>query len=201
MRQHLVTGHGGGFAGEVRILNVAQRQIGVVFHVRQVSRGVAQAVNARTHFGTHGADVIQRGFQVVHQIFRAGSVSNVDAAGRVVAAACIANRAKTAAGINQRVGARTFQLFRQINLHGFIGGRANLEVHRFAKLTGSAEQFVTCIGGVFHDVLQLRVQVVQLGVDGIAVFGGVGVVRCLGGKVFHAVHDVAHFVERTFGGL
>ncbi len=70
-----------------------------------------------------------------------------------------------------------------------------------SELTGCAEQLVASVRAVVHDVAQFGVQVVQLGIDCITVFLSVGVVRCLGCEVFHAVHDVAHFVERAFRGL
>ena len=51
------------------------------------------------------------------------------------------------------------------------------------------------------DVGDFLGQLVELGLQGGAVIGGVGVVRRLGGQILHALQDVGGFVERTFGSL
>ena len=91
-----------------------------------------------------------------------------------------------------------------IQHQGFILGSTDLEGYFGAELAAGtffAEQFFTGKAAVFHDIAQLFAQLVVFGLHRLAVGIAVGAVGRLGGEVFHALHDVGHFIERAIGGL
>ena len=158
---------------------------------------MVKAVDIGAELATQLTDFVQCAGQFIDHVLSAAD------AGDFAARQCaVAERN----GNPRQGGGQVRGTARNVQLQGLGRCGADLEVDRAIEFGGAvgwvtAEQLFTGKAGVVHDIAQLFAQLVVFGLHCIAVGIAVGAVGRLGGEVFHALHDIGHFIERAIGGL